>query len=343
MSKELIQHIARDNLAAAKPLVESPGIQINFLHLGNSALHWAARKHNYPALELLFTHEKINPNILDKSGRTPLMNAVDSSFIEGVKYLLSATKLLLKESRGFNAYDLAAFNSTHAKTAEEQQVARKIKSLLATPTLLDAAAAGDLALVKRMIEEEGVDVNATNDNGSSALIAATYQDRLEVVEYLLGRPGIQVDAQDSDQFTALNRACERNQVYSHLDRDQGLENKYKIISALIEAGANVNHKTKTHMTPVLNVVGDFTVSESAFRLKAARLLASKDANFRATVPALVPIQGVIQRTVLDLAGKQHSETLTAFLKETLREQGAFFAGMSLPTLPHSAQQAAVSV
>lgn len=66
--------------------------------------------------------------------------------------------------------------------------------------LIEAAGAGDLASVRRLLAE-GADVSARDARGRTALIAAAYADRLEVARALIAA-GADVNAQDDTRQSA---------------------------------------------------------------------------------------------------------------------------------------------
>jgi lysine-N-methylase len=70
------------------------------------------------------------------------------------------------------------------------------------PALIRAAQKGDLAKVKRLIEEQGAKVDARDDDGETALHAAAEKARLDVVKYLV-KKGADVKAKDEDGETVM--------------------------------------------------------------------------------------------------------------------------------------------
>jgi ankyrin repeat protein len=72
--------------------------------------------------------------------------------------------------------------------------------------LINAAKNGDLALVKSLIAA-GVDMNAKNNVGYTALIFASQQGHVEVVRALLAAKA-DMNAKDNDDMTALIRASQ---------------------------------------------------------------------------------------------------------------------------------------
>jgi hypothetical protein len=81
----------------------------------------------------------------------------------------------------------------------------------------------------RALLAAGVDPNATN-RYSTPLTSAAYRGNRDVVALLLAQPGINIDAQDVDGFTALTWAV----GHGSLD----------IVDLLVQAGANPNIKNR---------------------------------------------------------------------------------------------------
>ncbi len=91
-----------------------------------------------------------------------------------------------------------------------------------------------LDFVKALLSA-GVDPNATN-RYSTPLTSAAYQDHRDVVALLLSQPGIKVDAQDVDGYTALMWAAEHGSM--------------DLVDLLVSAGANPKSKNQHGKTAV---------------------------------------------------------------------------------------------
>ena len=69
-----------------------------------------------------------------------------------------------------------------------------------------AAFWGDLAIVKYLVEEEGVEVNARDSENATPLHRACQNDQLRVVEYFIRHRGCDIETQDKDGWRALHWA-----------------------------------------------------------------------------------------------------------------------------------------
>ena len=120
----------------------------------------------------------------------------------------------------------------------------------ATPDLrlVDAAAAGDAALVRALLDE-GVDVDAARADGATALLWAAHRDDAETVELLL-RAGADVNAADDHGVTPLARACENAGA--------------AVAGRLLDAGADPNAAQTNGLTPLMTAArtGSLAVVEA---------------------------------------------------------------------------------
>ena len=99
-----------------------------------------------------------------------------------------------------------------------------VESHISIPAYLDAALNGNSDKVKEFIAG-GLVVDATDENGSTAMMLAAFNGHTEVVKYLL-REGADVNHHDSNDRTALMYAS------------SGPANE--TVKLLLEAGAEVN-------------------------------------------------------------------------------------------------------
>jgi len=97
------------------------------------------------------------------------------------------------------------------------------------PPIWWAASQGRLGIVRFLVEEMGVDHDASNQIDCSPLSAAVMRRRLNVVQYLVTEAGADLEKTNHDGWTPLMHAV----VYDG-DRD--------IVEFLVESGANKHHK-----------------------------------------------------------------------------------------------------
>ncbi|MEW6351608.1 MAG: ankyrin repeat domain-containing protein [Thermodesulfobacteriota bacterium] len=103
-----------------------------------------------------------------------------------------------------------------------------------------AAARGDLAAIKRLLEE-GADVNGPDDSQRRALPCAAAKGHLMVVRLLLEK-GAVLSATDQDGLTPLMNACE--------------EGRFETVEFLLDKGADVNAQTRYGSTALRKAIED---------------------------------------------------------------------------------------
>jgi ankyrin repeat protein len=129
-----------------------------------------------------------------------------------------------------------------AESPKDQSRSFPRSPLNATDTLDNrlrkAAARGDLRSVKTLLAK-GADVNAKNQIGMNALMAAVRGGHLKVVKFLIDK-GAKVDARDNDGFTALMTACGLGYL--------------QVANVLLDKGAQVNARTEYGVTALKNAI-----------------------------------------------------------------------------------------
>lgn len=107
--------------------------------------------------------------------------------------------------------------------------------------LLQGASEGNIALVKRSLEQRA-ELETKNSDGETALIIASWYGSPEIVSMLL-ESGANINAQDNNGYTAIAKAS-----------SLGVGRHYEIVEILIQACANLNIKTKEGKSPFLLAV-----------------------------------------------------------------------------------------
>jgi ankyrin repeat protein len=110
--------------------------------------------------------------------------------------------------------------------------------------LLYAVQAGDVAKAAALLES-GADCNTKNEEGASALMLAAGAGNLEMVEMLL-KAGAEVDATDTRGWTALFKAL------FNYEQNRGFPD---VVSALIDAGADIEHQVAYGTRPLMIAAG----------------------------------------------------------------------------------------
>lgn len=110
--------------------------------------------------------------------------------------------------------------------------------------LFDAVLAGDVAKTAALLKS-GADVNSSNEEGATSLMMAAGAGKLEMVEFLI-KSGANVNATDSRGWTALMKAL------FNYELNCGFPD---VVSALIEAGADIEHQIGYGTRPLMIAAG----------------------------------------------------------------------------------------
>lgn len=175
---ELIQSSAKGDLKRVQELV-SQGVNPSSKNVDNrSPLHLASSEGHLDVVKYLIEEKKVDVNVGDRHGNTPLFEAQVGEHQEVVDYIKSKGGSLIAGNDETNG-------------------------------LCDAVFADDIENVREMIKG-GVDVNAPNQQGSTALHIAALNGRLTLVEELL-KNGAQVNITNRWGYTPLQDAIRNKQ------------------------------------------------------------------------------------------------------------------------------------
>lgn len=109
---------------------------------------------------------------------------------------------------------------------------------------LNAVVAGDVAKATAMLKS-GADINSRDEEGATALMLAAGKGYSGMVEMLL-QAGAEVDAADLRGWTALMKAL------FNYEQNKGFP---EIVSTLIDAGADIEHKVAYGTRPLMIAAG----------------------------------------------------------------------------------------
>lgn len=225
---------------------------------GNTAFHWVARNGHIGLMESLYLklEDATGLDLPNKDDNTPLHLATMNGQLEVVKFLLWAqVDPAVGTKNGDTALHLAA------KGGNENNE----------------------KIIKCLLDDDRVDVDALNDDNDTALHLAASQGNTAIVKLLLTK-GAKVDIQNDNKETPL-----------HLAVSEGQE---EVVKLLIDHGADINATDSLANTPLHLAVqnGNFNVF---------KLLAERKAN-------LAVVNGD-KRTLLHLAAKEGNTAVVELL------------------------------
>ncbi|KAL8592133.1 Poly [ADP-ribose] polymerase tankyrase-2 [Nucella lapillus] len=314
-------------------------------------LHIAADKAHYDVMDVLLKHGA-KVNALDSLGQTALHRVAQQGNMQACRLLMSyAIDPSIVSHQGYTAAQLATDN-IQKLLQEDPPVGGTDIDL----QLLEAAKAGDMELVKKLVTTNVHAVNCRDVDGrhSTPLHFAAGYNRVAVVEYLLEH-GADVHAKDKGGLVPLHNACS----YGHYEvtellikhgacvnvadlwkftplHEAASKGKFEICKLLLKHGADANKKNRDGHTPLdLVKEGDQDVAD-LLRGDAALLEAAKKGNL-ARVQKLASTENINCRdtqgrnsTPLHLAAGYNNVEVAEFLLENGADVNAQDKGGLIP-------------
>merc|ERR1711920_1156903 len=118
-------------------------------------------------------------------------------------------------------------------------------------------------------------LNCSDVRGKTPLIYATAFGRESTVEYLLGKPDVDVHLTDDTQKSALHHACKR-QMDNENAETQGERVQCRIIKRLIAAGSYIEGRDHNGCTPLMFTVANGDVDVAKVMMEARANINAKD-------------------------------------------------------------------
>lgn len=203
MGDALLKASQDNNPARVKELLErgaSPDLQDEN---GLTPLHYATTNEQLDMVQLLLGHDA-NPDMQDNDGYTPLHWAAYSGFLDIVKELVRyGADPDVKNDESKTATDLAS-----------EEGYTDIEELLltygATSALFQAIEDGDADAVQKILAQDNVDLEQTDEDGRTFLHWATIDNHPKIVKMLLDTNKIDPNEVDEEGMTPLHWACEKD-------------------------------------------------------------------------------------------------------------------------------------
>ncbi|GIY72069.1 protein phosphatase 1 regulatory subunit 16A [Caerostris darwini] len=215
---------------------------------GLTALHQCCIDDSEEMMKLLLEFGA-NVNAKDSEQWTPFHAAATCGHLNIVKYLISkGADLLAVNADGNMPYDICDDDAT-LDYIENEMAKRGI-----TQEMIDQTrAATEIRMLSdlKTLVEQGESLDFVDKNSASPLHIAAANGYLTALEFLLSHH-VTIDVQDDDQWQPIHAAA----CWGHPDA----------IEMLVQAGADINAKTKTGETPY-EISEDIEVRERIMQLK----------------------------------------------------------------------------
>jgi pectate lyase len=188
---------------------------------GVPLLSYAITRGRADVAELLLAHGA-DVDVKSRTGQRPLHLACQLGNKELVQLLIDkGADVNAKDNRGQTPWDMA---QRSAQRTGQNEILELLKSKIRVSSIHIAAQLGDLERVKAFLEE-GIDVNAKDENGDTPLHIAAEQDYNDIASLLIDQGG-NVNARNQKNYTPLYNAI------SNSNKD--------LVGLLIGKGADVN-------------------------------------------------------------------------------------------------------
>jgi ankyrin repeat protein len=201
-----------------------------------------------------------------------------------------------------------------------------IQSVICLLAIIGAAAAADLRLIRaaerqdretiRRLIKERVDVNATEEDGTTALAWAVHWNNAEMAQLLI-EAGANVNAATDLGVTPLSLACTNGSV--------------AMIERLLKAGANPNASRSTGETPLMTCARAGTVpGVRALLTRGANLDATQARGQTALMWAITERHADVIRALIEAGADVHARSANGFTAILFAgQQGSLEAGQLL--------------
>ncbi|OWT43365.1 NB-ARC and ankyrin domain protein [Pochonia chlamydosporia 170] len=206
---------------------------------GRTPLSCAAQFGREAVVKMLLKMGTVDINAKDKRGETPLLLAAQSGHNAVVKLLLETGKVDIN-AKGTNGQTplLRAAQDGHEAVVklllETGKVDINAKDINGQTPLLRAAQSGHEAVVKLLLETDKVDINAKDINGQTPLLPAARNGHMAAVKLLLETGKVVVDLKDNSLLWAAEMGHEA------------------VVKLLLDTGTvDINAKDKSGETPLL--------------------------------------------------------------------------------------------
>src|SRR5262249_38619348 len=165
--------------------------------------------------------------------------------------------------------------------------------------IVEAAARQDMAAVRSLLKQRGVNVNTARADGATALLWAAHWNDLQTVDALL-KAGANVNADDDHGVTPLSQACENASV--------------ALVEKLLQAGANPNAAQESGLTPLMVAAhtGNVTIVKALLARGADINAATRETKDRAVMWAIADQHADVFRVLIEAHADVHTANAKSF-------------------------------
>lgn len=202
------------NTYAIKSLLDNNAFVDKKEHMGLTALHLSTTKKYISITELLLAR-KANPNIVDKHGETPLHIAATLEDYNTIKLLLD-------------------HNANPNITDYENELV----------PIVYAVSLNRLDIIKILLKHDA-NINIQDQYGSTSLHHCVYEDRIEILDYLINNTSVQYNIVNIDGKSLLHLILESENI--------NIDKKLYFLKIILPK-TNVNLQDKNGVTCLLLIV-----------------------------------------------------------------------------------------
>ncbi|XP_065346711.1 uncharacterized protein LOC135943972 [Cloeon dipterum] len=232
-------------------LIEESGIDLNAVDEdGNSAINIACKKRMWDIVDTLLTKD-VDVRAKDENGKNLLHYAAESGNSDLAQKLVKrGLNPSLKDNLGKNALHYALQHLDIVKSLNRALVKELTKDKNTSLHLAIGMFEYSIDVIRWLIDEAQVDVNAKNENGETPLMTACSKNRFEVIQILLDNKA-DVSNQDTKGRTALHHAARSGhfdlikRLFDHLALKEVEDGSSNIQQSLVELVKQVDKENNT--------------------------------------------------------------------------------------------------
>ncbi|XP_065343666.1 uncharacterized protein LOC135941846 [Cloeon dipterum] len=232
-------------------LINESGIDLNAVDdEGNSAFIVACMRRKWDFVETLLTKD-VDIQVKDEEGKNPLHYAAESGYFDLVQKLIErGVNPTLKDNLGKNTMHYALQHLDIVKSLDRELAKEVTKDKNTSLHIAIGIYDYSIEVIRWLLDEAQVDVNAKNLNGETALMIACSKNRFEVIQILVEKKA-DVSIQDNKGRTALHHAARSGHLdlvkilFDHMASEKDEDGSLNIQQTLVELVKHVDKEDNT--------------------------------------------------------------------------------------------------